>query len=153
MWIQHAQGLIIWLVERQRVGSGSESGLLVPRGVPLASPWVAQLGTKCSSALAWVELLTYLLGGYIAYTSALMGLEAQLEEPVNPTGPGASLEAKRVKTSATGPEGGKADGGNGEEEEDLVPLKVAKSLSLPIARQPRQGQGVRQSQSTVDASI
>lgn len=67
----------------------------------------------------WVSHLSFLLNGYILFAQTLMNLEAKLE-----------------------PEG--AEG-----EDELVPLKAAKSVSLPISRQPHQGA----KQSTVDGSI
>jgi hypothetical protein len=73
-----------------------------------------------------------------------MELEAKLEEPDGPAGTG-----NKSKVAAG------MDGGNKQVESDelgedvLVPLKVGKSVSLPVARQPHQGV----KQSTADASI
>ena len=83
------------------------------------------------SAQTWVEHLSFLLNGYIEYTKALMDLEALLEET-----PG---QAASPQKSKLGLEGSKMQEVGENDEEDLVPLKVAKSLSLPIARQPHQG--------------
>ena len=75
------------------------------------------------------------MNGYIGYTKALMELEALLEET-----PG---QAASPQKSKLGLEGSKMQDEEGNDEVDLVPLKVAKSSSLPIARQPHQG--IRQS--------
>jgi hypothetical protein len=132
LWIQQAQGLLIWLVDRQRGSSGTEPALFAPRTVSASSPWVALLNEKCAASThAWVEHLSFLLHGYIGYTAALMDLEAKLEEPSSSNSP--------APKSKAGPEGTKPREGDEDDEEDLVPLKVAKSLSLPIARQPHQG--------------
>jgi hypothetical protein len=130
-WIQQAQGLLIWLVDRQRGCPGAEPSPLAPRAVSASSPWVALLHQRCTaSAHTWVEHLSFLLHGYIGYTTALRDLDAVLDE-----GAGGSSPATGPKG---GPEGTKAPEEEHDEEE-LVPLKVAKSLSLPIARQPHQG--------------
>lgn len=132
LWIQQAQGLLIWLVDRQRGCSGTEPALFAPRTVSASSPWAALLNDKCAASThTWVGHLSFLLHGYIGYTTALMDLEAKLEEP-----PGSSSPAPKPKA---GQEGAKPQEGDEDGEEDLVPLKVAKSLSLPIARQPHQG--------------
>jgi len=78
-----------------------------------------------------VEHLSFLLNGYIGYTKALMELEAKLEES-----PGLAASPRKSKV---GLEAGRMPEADENDEEDLVPLKVAKSLSLPIARQPHQG--------------
>jgi hypothetical protein len=121
------QGLLIWLVERQSKGTTSELPPIAARAVYSSSPWVAQLGEKClASTQTWIEHLSYLLKSYIRYSRALMGLESQAAEAS--ASPGlAGLDAP------------KNQGGGAKDEEDLVPLKMAKSLSLPIARQPHQG--------------
>lgn len=71
-----------------------------------------------------------------------MELEAKLGQVEDPSGATAKHKEGGQKES-------KAKDQEGLSEDDLVPIKVAKSLSLPIARQPRQG--VRQS--TTDGSI
>lgn len=55
-----------------------------------------------------------------------MGLESQALEAASGVGI-TSFDSSKNQASA------------GKDEEDLVPLKTAKSLSLPIARQPHQG--------------
>jgi len=60
-----------------------------------------------------------------------MDLEAKLDAQTG--------QATVGSTFKPGREGGKPQEGGEDEEEDLVPLKVAKSLSLPLARQPHQG--------------
>ena len=140
-WIQQAQGLLIWLIDRRRASSGSESALFASRTVSATSPWTAMLNEKCAaSKLSWVEHLSFLLHGYIGYTKALMELEAKLDEH-----PGQASAASKLKS---GLDAGNAQG-QGEEDEELVPLKVAKALSLPISRQPHQGVKL----STTEASI
>jgi hypothetical protein len=131
-WIQQAQGLLIWLVDRQKGCSGTEPTLFASRAVSSSSSWAVLLHEKClASAQTWVEHLSFLLNGYIGYTKALMELEALLEE--NPD------KAASPQKSKLGLERSKMHEEGENDEEDLVPLKVAKSLSLPIARQPHQG--------------
>jgi len=60
-----------------------------------------------------------------------MELEAKLEETPGKT----SSPQKALENS----QGAKAPMDDDNEEEELLPLKVAKSLSLPITRQPHQG--------------
>jgi hypothetical protein len=38
-WIQQAQGLLIWLVDRQRGGAGSETALFASRATSSSSQW------------------------------------------------------------------------------------------------------------------
>lgn len=126
-WTSQMQGLLIWLVERQSKGTTSELPPVAARAVYSSSPWVAQLGEKClASTQIWIEHLSYLLKSYIRYSRALMGLESQAAE----------ASASPALASLDVP---KNQGGGAKDEEDLVPLKMAKSLSLPIARQPHQG--------------
>jgi hypothetical protein len=121
------QGLLIWLVERQSKGTTSELPQIAARAVFSSSPWAAQLGEKClNSTQTWIEHLAYLLKSYIRYSQALMGLESQATEASGGVG-------------ITGLDSSKNQASAGKDEEDLVPLKMAKSLSLPIARQPHQG--------------
>ena len=128
-WIQQAQGLLIWLVDRQRAGTGSETALFASRATSSSCQWATQLRERCLiSAQTWVEHLSFLLDGYIGYTKALMELEAKLEEAT-----GQTAATKKPKISL---DGNKHEESGNNDEEDLVPLKVAKSLSLPIARQP-----------------
>jgi hypothetical protein len=60
-----------------------------------------------------------------------MELDAVLEENAGQTSSG--------QKSRLAMEGGKVQEVGEDDEEELVPLKVAKSLSLPIARQPHHG--------------
>ena len=79
-WIQQAQGLLIWLVDRQRGGTGSETALFASRATSSSSQWATQLQERClNSAQTWVEHLSFLLDGYIRYTKAVMELEAKLK--------------------------------------------------------------------------
>lgn len=127
LWIQQAQGLLIWLVDRQRGCAYTEPALFALRAISSQSPWAAQLHERCiTSPQTWVEHLSFLLNGYIGYTKALMELEATLEEGSGPT-----ASPRRPKAGLEGSKMAEADENAGE---DLVPLKVAKSLSLPIAR-------------------
>jgi hypothetical protein len=71
-----------------------------------------------------------------------MELEAKLGQAEGPTG-------ATAKHKDAGQKENKARDQDDHGEDDLVPIKVAKSLSLPIARQPRQGFR----QSTTDGSI
>lgn len=95
------------------------------------------LHDKClASTQTWVELLSFLLNGYIEYTKALMELDAKLSEGGGP--PRGSLSpAENVQ------------GGNEDDEAELKPLKVAKSVSLPIARQPHQGVRLSPTESSI----
>lgn len=44
VWIQQVQGLLIWLIERQKLGPNGETAtLLAPRSLPTSSPWLAKL--------------------------------------------------------------------------------------------------------------
>lgn len=125
VWIQQVQGLLIWLIDRQKLGpNGETANLLPPRSIPVSSPWLARLAAQIPSpdyVDVWVSHLSFLLNGYILFAQTLMTLDAKLE-----------------------PEGAAA-----EAEDDLMPLKAARSASLPISRQPHQGV----KQSTTDASI
>jgi hypothetical protein len=139
-WIQQAQGLLIWLVDRQRGSFGAEPTLFATRNISPSSPWAASLHDKClASTQAWVEHLSFLLNGYIGYTKALMDLEAKLNET-----PGPALQKATLS-----PEETTVKGANEDDEAELVPLKVAKSLSLPIARQPHQGVRLSPTESSI----
>lgn len=71
------------------------------------------------------------MNGYIGYTKALMELEAKLEET-----PGKTPSPQKALENL---QGAQAQMDDDNDEEELLPLKVAKSLSLPITRQPHQG--------------
>jgi hypothetical protein len=49
-WIQQAQGLLIWLVDRQRGSAGSEAPLFASRAVSPSSPWASLLQERCLSS-------------------------------------------------------------------------------------------------------
>lgn len=142
--IQQAQGLLIWLVERQRGSPCAEPALFATRASASSSPWTTLLHEKClSSSQTWVEHLQFLLNGYIGYTKALMELEAKLEEGQSPNGTNTKLKALLVGDQV------QEANQNDEEDIDLVPLKVAKSLSLPISRQPHQGVRLSPSETSI----
>jgi hypothetical protein len=46
-WIQQAQGLLIWLVDRQRGTFGAEPSLFATRSISSSSPWATMLHDKC----------------------------------------------------------------------------------------------------------